>query len=185
MRTVGLSFLIFLTTFPFLSGASGSVTFSGQDIVTAASVQLATSEASKGIVVVFLSAVCPCSASHELRLKELAAEFSASFKFLAIHSNSDEPAELTKKHFQETAFGFSVIQDDQAKMASQLGAFKTPHAFILNPQGEVLFKGGVDDSHIASHAKKFYLREALLAVNQGEKPSTKEVRVLGCVIKRP
>ena len=51
----------------------------------------------RGLVVTFLSAKCPCSDSHVAVLKDLSAKFK-EFSFVAIHSNFDEAADLTKAY---------------------------------------------------------------------------------------
>ena len=160
--------------------------FDGKSVL-GKSVHLNLSQAPKATVLVFLSAKCPCSASHEQVLKELYAKYSASgFQFLGIHSNQDESKILSLSHFAPPASNlpFPVLEDKEAKIASELHAMKTPHVFVLNPKGEILFQGGVDDSHIAQTAKVHHLENALEAIQNGKKPDPAEVRVMGCVIKR-
>ncbi|MBC7386965.1 MAG: redoxin family protein [Cryobacterium sp.] len=143
----------------------------------------------KATVVVFLSAKCPCSASHESSLRSLATEYGAKgFQFIGIHSNRDETAEFAKAHFQSLHLPFPVIEDGQANetppLATAYGALKTPHAFVVSPSGEILYSGGVDDSKDATRATKLFLKDALIAVATGKKPEVTESRTLGCVIQR-
>ena len=156
---------------------------SGTDLRTGLSVSVNPKEGSKGTVVLFLSAVCPCSKSHEKGLEALAREFS-QFTFVGIHSNSDENPELAKRHFQRVDFSFPVIQDENAKIADAFRALKTPHAFIVGPKGECWFNGGVDNSNDSSQATQHYLRAALMDLQQGTEPKEKQVRTLGCIIRR-
>jgi peroxiredoxin len=133
----------------------------------------------------FLSIRCPCSASHQSTLESLSKEFSSKgFRFIGVHSNADEEIDLAKDYFKKSGLTFPVIQDDHTQIADTWGAFKTPHAFVLDSEGEILFKGGVDNSHIAKAADKHYLRDALVLLVEGKKPAQKEVRVLGCEIRR-
>jgi peroxiredoxin len=158
----------------------------GSDVADQSSIHALIRDSSKGWVIVFLSARCPCSASHEQRLKDLYSEFAPfGFRFLGIHSNADESVEMTRRHFSESHLPFSVLQDDGTRIADRFGAFKTPHVFVLNPQGHILFQGGVDDSHFAQTAHRQYLKEALTAIAAGRSPPQREVRALGCIIKRP
>lgn len=158
----------------------------GRDLVSGKDRAFTLSESSKGTVIVFLSAKCPCSASHEQKLRELYAQFSSQgFRFVGIHSNADEPWNLSSRHFSESKLPFPVIEDAGSTLANQMGALKTPHVFVVSPQAAVLFQGGVDDSHIAQVAKKQYLQEALVALSAGQTPPRNAVRALGCVIKRP
>lgn len=139
----------------------------------------------RAAVIAFLSARCPCSASHENTLKELANEYSKQgFSFIGIHSNADEPMTVAQSHFTQAALPFPVVRDDAAKIADRFGAVKTPHVFVVAPNGEILYQGGVDDSNDAKSAKKPYLREALAALARGEIPPVALTRALGCVIKR-
>ena len=133
--------------------------------------------------VVFMSARCPCSASHELVLKDLVKEFP-EIAFVGIHSNTNETDEESKKHFAESQFPFTVLRDNHALIAQEFGALKTPHVFIVNKDGDVIYSGGITDSHTAKSAKKNYLKDALLSVRAGKNPDPKEVRTLGCVIER-
>lgn len=136
-------------------------------------------------VIAFLSARCPCSASHEVALARLAGEFSPKgVRFIGVHSNADEPPEMTTRHFEQARLPFSVLQDSGSQLANTLGALKTPHVYLLNQSGEALYQGGVDDSSQHENSKRPFLREALAAVIAGQAPPVKVSRVLGCVIKR-
>ncbi len=136
-------------------------------------------------VVVFLSARCPCSKSHEEGLARLAKEFAASgVKFRGVHSNADEPAEEARAHFAQAALGFEVLEDSGSQVADAMGALKTPHAYVMK-DGKLVFHGGVDDSATASRAQRFFLRDVLAALRDGQAPPFDKARSLGCVIKRP
>lgn len=156
---------------------------SGNDLRTGEHISVNPKENSKGTVVVFLSTQCPCSRSHEKVVQALAHEFS-ELKFVGVHSNQDEKAEISQKYFKEGGFSFPIIQDDKFKIADEYRALKTPHAFIVGPQGECWFNGGVDNSSDAARANQHYLRNALLDLRNGKEPKEKQVRTLGCVIKR-
>ena len=174
--------LILNSKFSFASISS----INGLDLRSGQITSISLSEPSKANVIIFVSARCPCSASHEKSMTELYKKYSPlGFQFIGIHSNSDEPIHETEQHFKKSNLPFPIIQDDGAKIANELKALKTPHVFILSPKSEVLFQGGIDDSHLAENAKQFYLIEALEALTTGKPLLKKEVRTLGCVIKRP
>ncbi len=141
------------------------------------------SENKKGLVVVFLSAKCPCSNSHVVEITNLAKEFT-DFNFVAVHSNKDEPIDLTKEYFLNTKLPFAVIQDQDTKIADEFKAFKTPHAYIILADNKVAYQGGVSDSNNFAESKKKYLREALTDINDNKPVRTPEGRTLGCSISR-
>jgi hypothetical protein len=151
----------------------------------------------KASVVVFLSAKCPCSASHEPILKDLAAQYTKdNIEFIAVHSNQNETIDQTRAHFTQAAtanattrtpvpasLGFPMIEDRGAKIANELKALKTPHAYIIQ-NGKIVYEGGVDDSADAAEAEKHYLAEALAEIKNNKPVTTAKTRSLGCVIKR-
>lgn len=140
-------------------------------------------ESSKGYVVTFVSAVCPCSDSHVAELKRLASVHS-DFQFLFVHSNMPEPHEVAAPYFESKNIPFPILSDPKAKIADEFKAYKTPHTFVLNPKGEVLYKGGVTDSAQFPKAKKHFLSDALAAISKGQVPKVKHGRTLGCQIIR-
>lgn len=144
---------------------------------------LVDSSNSKGLVVVFLSAKCPCSNSHNTELKDL-AQIYKEFNFVAVHSNVDEGKDLSKPYFKNAAFPFPVIEDEKSKLADQLQASKTPHAFIFASSGEVLYQGGISNSKDCAKADRKFLREALVDLHSGKVVRTPEGRTLGCAISR-
>jgi hypothetical protein len=155
-----------------------------QDARPAAPHGLRFDEAELATVVVFLSARCPCSRSHETKLRALALAYPR-FRFVGIHSNADEPEAQAATHFREAQLGFTVLQDPQSRLADGLGALKTPHAYVIDPRGKILFEGGVDDSQIANHAKRHFLKAALDDVLAAREVREPQARALGCLIRRP
>lgn len=157
--------------------------FQGLDVVSEKEQQLQFPSEKSATIAVFISAKCPCSASHEEILKNLSTEFK-EFSFVGIHSNSDESAEITKKHFQESKLPFPVLQDGKNILANKLGALKTPHVFVFDKKGEIIYQGGVTDSHVGPSAKKNYLKDVLEDLRAGKTPRHKEGKALGCYIQR-
>jgi hypothetical protein len=177
MKNILLLSILFFPSAAPLSWAS----VSGPDVVSEKKVELKTG--SKGSVLVFLSAECPCSNSHIEILKKLAADFP-HFSFLAVHSNQNESLKETKAYFQKAALPFPIIQDAGAKIADEYKALKTPHAFLLAPDGSILYKGGVTSSANGPSADSQYLRDALAEVEAGKPVSRPVGRTLGCIISR-
>ena len=142
-----------------------------------------TSENKKGVVVIFLSAKCPCSNSHLSELKALYKDYK-NFNFVGIHSNSDESPETAKTYFTKAQLPFPIIEDKMTTLADQFKASKTPHAFVVSTRGEILYQGGVSNSSDFSKSDRHFLREALENVEAGQVVKTPEGRTLGCSIAR-
>jgi len=181
MRSLLISILIGTSLF---AGAAPqpSLPISATLLSTGESIQIG-SNLEKGLVLVFISGKCPCSISHMKELASLAKDYP-HFRFVGVHSNADETAEAYKVFFERSDLGFPVIQDEGAKIADQFKAFKTPHAYVLGPKGEVLYQGGVSNSHNFPDASEKYLRQALSEIEAGKSVQTPQTRTLGCVISR-
>lgn len=152
-----------------------------KDLLTAQPVKLLAN--ARPSLVVFLSALCPCSRAHEAHLNELAREFK-NINFYGLHANQNETTATARVYFEKAGLSFPVLQDEGAKIARELGALKTPHAFLLSAQGKLLYSGGLSDSTSFKNAKNFPLRRALTQFTKGEEVKPAQVRSLGCVIQK-
>jgi hypothetical protein len=157
---------------------------SGVNTVTGINTNLIIDNKKSGAVVVFLSALCPCSDSHIFYLKNLKEKFP-TFDFIGIHSNADEELKITKEYFSKANLNFPVISDTNSLYANELGASRTPHSYLISNSGEILYQGGVTNSSKADKATEFYLSDALNSHKDGKKIKVTNSRVLGCEISRP
>ncbi|KYG61653.1 hypothetical protein AZI86_18315 [Bdellovibrio bacteriovorus] len=173
--------LVLIPLFSVFAGATPAPTIKGADVFSGKVLEVTPKE--QGTVVVFLSAVCPCSNSHVEELKNLSKEFP-QFSFVAVHSNTDEDAKTTQEYFKKVAISFPVIQDGEAKIADEFKALKTPHAFVLSRDGKMLYQGGVSSSRDITKADRKFLREALTDLKENRSVQTPEGRTLGCTISR-
>ncbi len=154
----------------------------GTDLLTSKEITV-SAEGKKGLVAIFLSAKCPCSNSHISELKNLSKSFP-EFSFVAIHSNADENKDISIAYFEKNLLPFPTIEDQKTTLANLFQAYKTPHAYILSPNGDVIYQGGVTNSHDFEKSDRKYLREALTDIDAGKSVRTPEARTLGCSIAR-
>src|SRR6266849_1935316 len=94
--------------------------------------------------------------------------------------------ELTKKRDAAPA---AVLLDPQSKIARAYGATVTPHMYIIDANGILVYKGGIDSipsSDIADIPKaKQYVRIGLGEVLAGKPVSDSSTRPYGCSLKYP
>jgi thiol-disulfide isomerase/thioredoxin len=155
----------------------------GINLLTGESLELEWRDHKKGVVLVFVSSTCPCSNSHIPHLIKLSLDFP-EFKFLGIHSNKNESQTEAQVYFQSKSLPFPVIRDHNLEWADRLKALRTPHAYLINPKGEILYQGGVTSSADAEKADSFYLKVTLKNYLLGKKIDKSKSRVLGCQIAR-
>lgn len=79
------------------------------------------------------------------------------------------------------------LLDPDGSMGRAYGAKTTPHMFIINPQGEVVYAGAIDDNDSANPAvipeSENYVAAALDASLSGEAIDVASSRAYGCSVK--
>jgi peroxiredoxin len=94
--------------------------------------------------------------------------------------------ELTKSRDAAPA---AVLLDPQSKIARAYGATVTPHMYIIDANGILVYKGGIDSipsSDVADIPKaKQYVRVALREVLAGKQVAEASTRPYGCTLKYP
>ena len=106
-------------------------------------------------VAIFLSKDCPCSKGNLDYINELSKEFP-EFQFIGIHSKKNTSNDEIKSYLKDKPLHFDIYNDSDLKIADLFKALKTPHAFILNPQGEIVYNGGITNSTFPKNAKEFF-----------------------------
>ena len=83
----------------------------------------------------------------------------------------------------------AVLLDPQSKIARAYGATVTPHMYIVDAQGTLVYKGGIDSIPSADTADipkaKQYVRVALDEVLAGKPVADASTRPYGCSLKYP
>jgi peroxiredoxin len=141
---------------------------------------------SKAVAVVFVATQCPVSNAYNTRMAALGKEYAAKgIPLVGINSNKTEPATEVKEHAEKHGFTFPVLKDDGNKIADAYGATKTPEVFVLDPKGNLLYHGRIDENQDDTQGVKSPdLRNALDAVLSGRPVPAAETKAFGCTIKR-
>lgn len=155
----------------------------GEDLRNGDAAEFNIGSSKKPTAIIFLSAKCPCSNSHIDRIINLANQYT-SIQFIGIHSNQDEPLESARTYFKSLGLPFPVMRDENAVIADFLKAFKTPHAYLLDPQNQIVYQGGVTDCPEANKSEQQYLKDALEDLINNRPIKNSQGRTLGCFIKR-
>lgn len=83
----------------------------------------------------------------------------------------------------------AVILDPQSKIARAYGATVTPHMYIIDAKGILVYKGGIDSIPSSSTSDipkaKQYVRVALDEVLGGKPVAEASTRAYGCTLKYP
>jgi len=141
---------------------------------------------SKAVTVVFVATKCPVSNAYNTRMEALGKEYAAKgIPLVGINSNKTEPAAEVKEHAEKHGLTFPVLKDEGNRIADAYGATHTPEVFVLDPRGNLLYHGRIDENQDdPKGVKSPDLRNALDAVLAGRPIPVAETKAFGCSIKR-
>ncbi|GAB4169313.1 MAG: thioredoxin family protein [Calditrichia bacterium] len=154
------------------------------------SVSLEQLKGPKGMVLIFWSNTCPWVAKYEARTIEIIKQYKEKgFGFVLINSNDprkykEENLDYMKKKADEKKYGCLYVKDRGSKLASALGATRTPHVFIFDANNKLVYKGAIDDNaENPQKVKNKYVKLALDKLASGQALAYKETKAIGCTIK--
>ena len=137
----------------------------------------------KPSVVIFISKECPCSKGNLSYINKLAGDYK-DFNFIGIHSKKNASDKDLMSYLSDKKLNFKTYNDPDLKIADDFKALKTPHVFIVNTDGEVVYSGGVTSSTFPENAKSYFLKDALNEFLKTKKITNFETKTLGCYITR-
>jgi peroxiredoxin len=137
------------------------------------------------VVVVFTCNHCPVAKAYEERLVEFDNDYKdKKVALVAINvSNADaDKLPAMKERAEEKGFEFAYLYDPSQEIGRKFGALVTPHAFVLDKERKLAYRGAIDDSQDVSKVTKHSLRDAVDAVLAGKAPAEAETNQFGCGI---
>jgi hypothetical protein len=97
----------------------------------------------------------------------------------------DDSKEEMAKHKKELGYEMPYVIDKDAKLADAMGAKTTPHVYMFNGSGKLVFKGSIDNSwDTKRESLETYLYDAIAAVGNGTEIPVTSTTPRGCSIKR-
>jgi hypothetical protein len=103
------------------------------------------------------------------------------------HGDYLAPAALAQQYQGWGAAPAAMLMDDSGKVGRSYGARTTPHMYVIDPQGVLVFAGGIDDKRSTNPADvktaKNFVRAALADSLAGKPVATPTATPYGCSIK--
>lgn len=151
-------------------------------------VEVLPSDAANLTVVVFLGAECPMAKIYGPRLNELQQRFQGDLRIIGINSNRQDSVTDVRKYIADHGIEFEFIKDRRNVIADQFDAKRTPEAFLLDQQLDVLYQGRIDDQYQPGVSRATAGRRDLeIAISEalaGKTVSVPKTEATGCVIGR-
>ncbi len=103
------------------------------------------------------------------------------------HSEYLQPAALAQRYKAWGGAPTAMLMDDSGKVGKAYAARTTPHMYIVDPKGTLVYAGGIDDKRSANpedvKTAKNFVRVALGESMAGKPVSTPTAAPYGCSIK--
>ena len=140
-------------------------------------------------VLITLDPECPFCQGYGPVIDSLSRTFSAEgVRFVGLYPTTFIAPDSALRFARESSFDFPQVLDADCSIASTLHARVTPECFVLDKQGELLYRGAIDNWAVRAgkhrvNATEHYLSDALhAALSEGDKRS-EEVLAVGCIVE--
>jgi peroxiredoxin len=143
----------------------------------------------KIVVMEWFNFECPFSKYH-YETKNTMAQLAKKYKsknvvWFAVNSTNHTTPEANIKFSQKNKLAFPILDDRSGKVGRAYGAKTTPHIFVINPRGRIVYDGAIDDSPLGKKKEGVtnYVDNVLAELTTGKAVSTKNTKPYGCTVK--
>jgi len=148
-----------------------------------------TDAAGKVVVIEWINPECPvCEGVMKdgtvgATIKGCKEQFS-DVVYLAINSSAAKPSsfDATPAYLKEHKVDIPALFDRDGKVGKMFGARTTPHCFVIDQKGVLVYKGAINNSKDGD-GKTNYVVQAVTQLKKGEKVAPSETRPFGCSVK--
>jgi peroxiredoxin len=149
----------------------------------------------KTVVLEWTNFGCPFVQKHYQsgNMQALQKKYGNDVVWLAVNSTNKDSSDwtaaplLTAQLKQFGAAPAAYLVDEPGKVGMAYGAKTTPHMFIIDPSGTVVYNGAIDDKRSTNVADvkgaKNYVVAALDEMKAGKPVSTATTSPYGCTVK--
>jgi len=141
----------------------------------------------KTVVLEWINKDCPFVVRHHKAktMETLAQKYKGNdVVWLAINSTHNANNEINKKTVEEFALSYPVLNDSKGDVGHAYDAKTTPHMYIIDKDGKLVYKGAIDSDPSGKDEKRVnHVATALDELLAGKPVSTPETKPYGCSVK--
>lgn len=137
-------------------------------------------------VLIFFSPHCHCLDAHDARIRALYDGYHGrGVELLMVDSEVSGSRDRDDAEARRRGYAFPILLDRGAKLADALGADYATYSVVVDREGRVLYRGGIDSDKMHLHEDaRPYLRAALDDLLAGRAVRSPEAKTLGCALER-
>jgi peroxiredoxin len=107
--------------------------------------------------------------------------------WLAINSTGHQETAKNKEFAEQFKVSHPILDDSAGSVGKAYGAKTTPHLFIIDTQGSIVYEGALDNAPLGKTSEKEqyvnYVDKALGELTADKAVSTTETKPYGCSVK--
>ncbi len=140
------------------------------------------------LVLIFMANRCPTARVYTERLKSIQNDYgSKSVQLIGVNSDNQyffalESLSNMISVAEERNLNFPYLKDEDQSLAKNYGALVTLHAFVLDKERKLRYRGRIDDSRDPNKVTSTDLRNALDDLLLGKDVRVPETRPFACSI---
>ncbi len=179
---------LFSITYPFDIGEKAP-SFESLLGVDGKKYSLSTFDDKQIVVLVFMANRCPTARVYTERLKAIQNDYgSKGVQLVGVNSDnayffSLEALSKMIEVSEEREYNFPYVKDADQSLAKKYGALVTLHAFVLDNERKLTYRGRIDDSRDPFKVTVSDLRNALDDMLEGNEVRIPETRPFACSIE--
>jgi peroxiredoxin len=146
----------------------------------------------KTVVLEWMNFECPFSRYHyatKPTMVELAKKYkNQNIIWLTINSTSHTTPQGNHDFAKKHKIQSPILDDRSGRVGKAYDAKTTPHIFIVNARGNIVYDGAIDNApmgKVAGGEYVNYVDKALSEIVSGKAVSTPETKPYGCTVKYP
>lgn len=145
----------------------------------------------KIVVLEWYNPECPAIVQHHKTAKTF-NDMHTAYKgkdvvILAINSSAQgqqgHGKELNEKSVKDYGIEYPVLLDEDGTVGHAYGATNTPQCYVIDKDGNLAYKGAVDNGKFGKNGDKNYVTQAVDQLLKGEKVTEAETKAYGCNVK--
>lgn len=162
--------------------------FQFQQVTQTGSNALQLSSSNKPLqLYIFLSPECPLSKNYTVTLNKLFQQYNGQVDFYGCVSGKGFTTSEIQSFITTYKVLFPMFVDAREKFTHYINAAVTPEVILLNKNGELVYKGAIDDwvedlGKQKLTVSKHYLQDAINASLKNKEVTIKRTKAIGCMI---
>lgn len=117
---------------------------------------------------------------------DLAGKYKGkNVSWLAVNSTGHSIAGQNKDFSKKHKLVYPILDDRQGRVGRAYGAKTTPHMYVIDTEGYIVYEGGIDNSPLGRRKEGVvnYVDKALAELTAGKAISTAKAEPYGCTVK--